>query len=224
MDGDVERNFNMMEDLFLSVHEWIENNIFRDPKRLILQNILTSSAQYLRVAADNLETHISVLALATRSLYELNVWSRSILASAEKLAIWQSEAITDKIQSLEGVLELQTATEMNAQREILKMEIDRIIALRTKYNLPVVKKPASTGVLAAEVGLGNEHSALFKLFSKLVHPSSYLTNDYNNAASHEVRVVLQLHSQLYAWDAFHRICDELSVPAAIRSFDSTEKI
>jgi uncharacterized small protein (DUF1192 family) len=206
-----------MENLFLSVRDWIEKNNHRDAQRVILQNLLSSSAQYLRVAADNLGTHISVLALATRSLYELNVRTRAILTLSDQIDNWQSEAVTDKIQTLEGLLTLQTTNEMSAERTILRTEIDRLNALRAKYGLPVVKKPIDAGGLAPAVGLENEHKGLFKLFSKLVHPSSYLTNDYSNAASSQVRSILELHTQIYAWDTFSRICDAQSVPEAISS-------
>lgn len=216
--GDVEGTLNEMENLFLTVRDWINANNARDSQRVILQNLLTSSAQYLRVAADNLSTHISVLALATRSLYELNVRTRAILCLDGQIEKWQSEAITDKIQTYEGLLLLQTSTEMNAERVILHTEITRLDSLRVKYGLPIVKKPSDAGGLAPAVGLENEHKGLFKLFSKLVHPSSYLTNDYTNAASTQVRLILQLHTQIYAWDTFARICDAQSVPDTKRSF------
>jgi hypothetical protein len=215
--NDVERRLTEMEKIFLSVCGWIKNNCQRTDQSITLVNILSSSAQYLRVAADNLEGHVSVLALATRSLYELNVRIRAILALHDQMQIWLSEGLTDNIQTLEGILALDTATEMNAERTVLRAEIDRLNALREKYKLPTIKKPADTGTIAPTVGLANEHKALFKLFSKLVHPSSHLTNNYENAASQQVRAILQIHAQLYAWDTFNRICDAQSVPEVQRS-------
>jgi len=217
---DIKRVLTDMENLFLSVYRWINNSCQRTHQSVALVNILSSSGQYLRVAADNLEGHVSVLALATRSLYELNVRIRAILASDDQMQNWLSEVVTDKIQTLEGLLALDTLTEMNAEREVLRKETARLNALREKYKMPTIKKPADAGIIAPTVGLANEHKALFKLFSKLVHPSSYLTNSYKNAASAEVRAILQMHAQLYAWDTFNRICDAQSVPEAQRSLNA----
>jgi hypothetical protein len=181
-----------MEKLFISVCNWIETNNERDAQRVVLHNLLSSFAQYLRVSAANLDTHISVLALATRSLYELNVRTRAILTSPDQLDDLQSEAITDKIQTYGGILALPTLNGMSEERVSLRNEIDRLNALCVKYGLRTIQRPLDTGALSPEVGLENEHRGLFKLFSKLVHPSSYLTNDYRNAALDNVRLVLQL--------------------------------
>jgi hypothetical protein len=130
--------------------------------------------------------------------------------------------VTDKIQVLEGLLELDTVNDMNTQRATLRAEVERLTALREKYKLPSVKKPLDAGVIANDLGLSGEHKALFKLITKLVHPSSYLINDYSNAASSEVRAILQVHAQMYAWDTFSRICDVASVPKAFREFHILE--
>ena len=213
---EVEHVLIEMEKRFLSVWSWITNNRPRNEQNVTVLNFLSSSAQYLRVAADNIEGHISVIALATRSLYELNIRARAILGSRDHMLNWHSEALTDKIQTLEGLMALNTAHDMSMQRSVIRVEIDRLNDLRERHKLPTINRPADAGAIAREVGLANEHKALFKLFSKLVHPSSYLTNDYSNAASIEVRAILQIHTQLYAWDIFIRICDVQSVPQEFR--------
>ena len=68
----------------------------------------------------------------------------------------------------------------------------------------------------AQIGLSDEHKNLYKLFSKVVHPSSYLVNDYKNAASIETRMILQTRAQLYAWDTFSRVCEYFNVPGELR--------
>lgn len=216
---DVARALKKMERRFLSICDWIRNNSPRNERNLTLFNLLVSSAQYLNVAEANLEGHASVLALATRSLYEINLRTRAIILSEDNMRQWHSEAVTDKIQLLEGLLGLETVHDMNTQRATLCAEIERLSALREKYALPTVKKPSDVGVIANDLGLTREHKALFKLFSKIVHPSSYLINDYSNAASNETKAVLQIHTQLYAWDTFGRICDAVPVPNALREFD-----
>tara|TARA_R110001583_G_scaffold64332_1_gene186963 strand:- start:2290 stop:2994 length:705 start_codon:yes stop_codon:yes gene_type:complete len=194
------------------INRWIEKNIDRNEKRIVLSNLLDCTSDYLEIAKTSLNSHISLLALSTRSIYEINVRLRTVIESSSEFGKWQSEAVTDKVQALEGILLLTNSSENINEQNILKIEITRLQGLIAKYGLPTVKRPASTGNLAKTVGLENEHAALFKLYSKLVHPSSYLVNDYENAASVENQKTLQIHAQLYAHDTISRVCEELGVP------------
>ena len=191
---------------------WIETNIDKTERRVVLCNLLIATADYLELTKSSLNLHISAIATSTRSIYEINVRLRSLIADQENLKKWQSEAVTDKVQALEGVLLLANNSENITEQNIIKQEMARLNGLIIKYGLPPIKQPISTGNLAKTVGLENEHNALFKLYSKLVHPSSYLVNDYNSAASIENRKILQIHAQLYAYDSISRICEALEVP------------
>lgn len=194
------------------IHRWIDNNVARTDKRVILGNLLSSTSDYLELMESSLGSHISVLALCTRSIYEINIRIRSLIEHKDEMAKWQSEAVTDKVQVLEGILSLANNLENINEQNVLKNEIERIKKLIDKYGLPIVKKPISTGILANKVGQQTEHNALFKLYSKLIHPSSYLVNDYNNASSVENQKILQIHAQLYAHDTVSRVSEELRVP------------
>jgi len=147
-------------------------------------------------------------------MYELNVRLKTLSDENEQKK-WASEAFTDKVQTLEGILSLGSENENMQQRAILEREITRLKKLVTKYNLPIIKQPASTGNLAKTVAMESEHKGLFKLYSKLVHPSSYLVNDYVTAAAVENQNILQIHTQLYAHGIVSRICEELSIPYEI---------
>jgi hypothetical protein len=206
-----------MQRKFEEVYEWVELSVERNNKTLPVFNLFSSVIQYLKVLSLSVGQHVSVLALSTRSLYELNLTLRSVIGSQEGLDLWCSELVTDKIQAIEGLLEIKTVSHMTEQRKILQAEIDRIKKIRQRHKLPEVKTPASAGQLANLLGLSDEHRSLYKLFSKIVHPSSYLVNDYGSAASVEVQMILQIHAQLYAWDSFSRFCDRFNVPEAIRS-------
>ncbi|MGC3875372.1 DUF5677 domain-containing protein [Halomonas sp. GXIMD04776] len=181
-------------------------------KRVVLVNLLSSTSDYLELMKSSLDFHISVLALCTRSIYEINIRIRSLIEHQDEMAKWQSEAVTDKVQTLEGILSLANESENIKEQYTLKSEIERLNNLVEKYGFPTVKQPASTGNLANKVGQEKEHKALFKLYSKLIHPSSYLVNDYGSASSLENQKILQIHAQLYAHDTVSRVCEELSVP------------
>lgn len=191
---------------------WIDKNTDRTEQRVTLCNLLIATADYLELTKSSLNSHISALALSTRSIYEINVRLRSLIENQENVGKWLSEAVTDKVQVLEGILLLTNESENLKEQNILKQEIERLNSLVTKYGLPTIKQPISTGNLAKTVGLENEHGALFKLYSKLVHPSSYLVNDYIGASSIENQKTLQIHAQLYAYDSISRVCEALDVP------------
>ncbi len=209
------KTFLQMAENFRSAGGWTSANVERNDKTLTLFNLLAASVNYLDMAAKNIEEHISAIALATRSLYEINLQARDIPRSSDSLLRWQGEAVTDKIQVLEGILGLETSSAMPEQRKVLLTEVDRLLSLRKKYGLPDAR-PSGAGEIAKSAGLAKEHSALFKLFSKLIHLSSYLINDYKNAASNETAMILQIHAQLYAWDTFRLICDAVSMPESAR--------
>jgi hypothetical protein len=194
---------------------WISRHVTRDDKSVALENLIEATAQYLNSAASNIEEHISIVALCTRNIYEVNLQVRDVLFSPSGLQRWLGESVTDKIDLFEGILSLESASDTSNERKTTQDEIDRLLSLRDKYSLPSAK-PSPAGVIAGQVGLSGEHKALFKLFSKLVHPSSYLVNDFSSAESSENYSALQIHAQLYAWDTFQRICKSVSMPDEIR--------
>jgi|SRR5215831_3311471 len=120
------RAFHQMVARFISAAEWISKNVQRTNESLTLSNLLAVSASYLKVAGDNIETHISVFAMVTRNLYEVNLQVRDILRSPDGIQRWQAEAIADKIQMLEGILELDTVSDTASQCAVLRSEIDRL--------------------------------------------------------------------------------------------------
>ncbi|MFQ1894831.1 hypothetical protein ACK36D_15530 [Aeromonas veronii] len=194
---------------------WITNNIDRANNSLILTNLLSSTSSYLNLLKIISFEHISLLALSTRNIYELNVRTRAVIELPEELNKWQSEAVTDKLQIIEGILTLTTESSCSQKIKLLEDEMTRLKNLLQKYNLPIIKNPEASGSLAKKIGLQEEHVALFKLFSKLVHPSSYLVNSYDQAATAENRMILQAHAQLYAHDTIGRVCIALQIPYAI---------
>lgn len=210
--AELKRNLDKIIKKIRFINRWIEKNIARTDRSVILYNLMRSTADYLELASSSLNSHISALALSTRSIYEINVRVRSLIENQENLKKWQSEAITDKVQVLEGILLLANESENLSEQFILEQEIVRLKGLVEKYELPTIKQPISTGNLAKTVGLEDEHNALFKLYSKLVHPSSYLVNDYDGASCNENQKTLQIHAQLYAHDSISTICEELDVP------------
>jgi hypothetical protein len=195
-----------------AVRRWIQENAVRSEERVVFENLLESSRSCIEIVKSSMNMHISVLALAARSIFEINIRVRSLTENKEQMANWICEAAMDKIQIFEGILTLGHEPENSEKVNCLKDEVIRLKELVVKYDLPKIKSPESSGSLAKKFGQEAEHKALYKLFSKLVHPSSFLVNDYSNASSDPIRVILQVHSQLYAQETINRICNTLNVP------------
>lgn len=94
---------------------------------------------YLHVAVTNLQSHGSVLALCTRNLYELNLRVRYVLSSDQNMQAWQVEAAIDKMQTLEGILQLDTVSDNVTQKTVLREEIVRLQDLQKKHSLPNIR-------------------------------------------------------------------------------------
>lgn len=198
----------------------IDRSTERSEKSVTMINFINATADFLDMGAAGMSGHISILALGVRNMFELNIRLRHVLRSEDQLKRWHGEAIIDKIGFLEGFLKLQTVTENNDAKQVLNSEIARLLALQSKYQLPSKGSPPAKN-LATGVGLLDEYDTFFKMFSKLVHPTSFLINDTKTADTNEIRSILTLQLQLYAGDTFHRIWEELGFAEAItKSGDS----
>jgi hypothetical protein len=150
---------------------WMRNNCARNEEHLVIHNLLTALHPYVDTYRANTSGPIPLIALCTRSAYELNVRVRLVLESPNNIKIWMSEAVEDRIDLLNAIIELSDAE--NAATATLRTEVLRCKELKREHDLPNLRggdKQLKT--LAREVGLEQEHKALFKLFSKLVHPTS----------------------------------------------------
>lgn len=194
--------------------QWITTNTQRDEKSASLVAIAEAIAAFLDVAAQGTTSHISVLALATRNLFELNIRLRDILRSDKQLKRWQGEAVRDNVELLEGLMRLSTTNENNQAKGVLRTEVERLQGLQQKYGLPDKGSPPTKN-LAVDVGLEDEYDALFKVFSKLVHPTSYLVNRPEDASAPDKIFLLQVHAQVYSADTYSRLMDEFSIPQDI---------
>jgi hypothetical protein len=192
------------------IRRWHEKNKERSEKSALLLNLLSAVADYLEVANDCFDKHISILAMATRNQYELNLRIKSLIRDEEEMKIWNSEAITDGIQAHEGFLNLHETP--NPSTAIVKEEIDRLERLRKKWGLPLIKNSMPTGNLARKIGIEDDHNSFFKLYSKLVHPSSYLVNNQEYCTENFFQI-LEIKIQQYAFDSIFKVCEALEIPS-----------
>ena len=185
--------------------EFIRTNLERTERNLVLYNLLAKIRLYLHCLTTSLNGPTEQLGFITRSLFELNLITRYVLIKEENLKRFVRQAGIDRIQILEGSLELrEDSSKENAK--ILEDEINKIKGLIQKYNLASLKSLPSFREIARITELEKEYKALYKLFSKYVHPSSYIiAGSPKEIHSNEVRNIFLIHAQLYAGDTFQRI-------------------
>jgi len=184
--------------------EFIQTSSERTEKSVLLYNILNKVNRYLYSLISSLGGPTEQIGLVTRSLFELNVITRYVLISEENLIRFVAEGAFDKIQILEGLLELrETSSKENVK--IIEEEITRLRTIVKDSNL-ILKKPESIIIRARMAGLEQEYKALYKLFSKYIHPSSYTINaGYKEIHGSGIRNIFLIHAQLYAGDTFRLI-------------------
>lgn len=196
---------------FRHVVRWYEKNKKRTDESATLLNCLAAVADYLDVANHSFDKHISILAMATRNIYELKLRIATIIESQEEMEKWKSEAITDGIETYTGFAEHPNC-DLDT-KAIFGDEITRLEMLRKKYQLPKVK-PENSHNLAGKLKLHEDHKAYFKYMSKLVHPSSMLINGKKMCEEHFFHL-LELSVQVYSYEAYDMVCSKLLVPIDI---------
>ncbi|GIC79360.1 DUF5677 domain-containing protein [Moritella sp. F3] len=202
---DIEKKLRELQLETVELHNFIIQNNSGDEVDVVLVNLLIAQSEFIEICGTNIHKNISVIALGTRSLYELLVRIKTIISNSEQVKKWSSEAITDNIQILEGILTLGHSDSNEHNTKALNDRIEHLKITRDKYELPEVKQPMPTGNLVDNVGLRAEHDGMYKLYSKLVHPSSFLVNFKESADTKNVRDILLIHAQLYSIAAINSI-------------------
>jgi hypothetical protein len=167
------------------------------------ERLLTAAADSVDlVASDAVDAPITVIALATRNLVEINLRARYVEQSEANLQAWISEALLDRIQLYEGILTLGGPKEITDQ---LRAEVEYNRQLAEKHGLTLARKPMPTPELARKVGMEKEYTALFKLYSKLLHPTSYSVNVSSDEVGSLInRNILLGQLQFYGHDLLGR--------------------
>lgn len=141
-----------------------------------------------------------VVALCARNLFELNLFLRHIMSGSTYLKGWVGQCVTDRREAGEALAALTDDPRVKAtiaagvagDAEILQKHG---ITAASRFN---VKK------LAEQYGLLSEYQALYKLFSKVVHPSSWLVN-LDELTAPVFLDVFVVQCQIYALDTLNRI-------------------
>jgi hypothetical protein len=131
----------------------------------------------------------------SRSLFEVYVLALFVLRSEENARLFLDAALTDEIVMLEGILRLPGAPEA-----AIKLQ-ERVERLKARRGDSISRLP-DYATLAGIVGVKEEYQAFWKLFSKYVHPSSWVvTGEPDKVRSPGYQQIFQMQAQFNA----HRI-------------------
>jgi hypothetical protein len=203
-----------IETALINITDWIRINLPRDERNLIFFNFLTAAIPHIRIAAQHHSGPTQVLALSARSLYELCLRARQIRTSHDALLQWRDEFAFDHIELLEGWLELSPDAAPSA-RSVLEKELARKRQIAAKHGAKRQRRPQLADI-AKNIGDDAEYRSLVKLYSKLLHPSSFLVNSTTDQTQGPMICnMLIIQIQKYALSLFEEIRVELNVPKIV---------
>ncbi|NAW97242.1 DUF5677 domain-containing protein [Vibrio sp. V23_P3S9T160] len=217
-EKDVVKNIEKIGKNYKKVIAWTQGscNLDLTLENEMLKNLLLSNESYIKYIANGAYKDIQLLALGVRSVLENLARARFIMQSDKNLNRWVSEALMDQkalVQAFQSI-----GNETSEEYKHLEDELKRLDGLYEKYELPVVKQPQQIKAMTEAVQLVDDYDSVFKLTSKLIHPSSLFINSRSSMDSFEYHNILVICGQLYLWSLLNEICEKLAVPESVKKF------
>ncbi|MBP6025503.1 DUF5677 domain-containing protein [Ferruginibacter sp.] len=163
---------------------------------------LRAITSYTGELFDRLISHkdfsIEYSAISARNLFECYLLIAYIIKDPSKAKEFLSQKAYDELQINEGFLSLTTANTSEASIKLIQDRMDYIKELMKKHELTPLKN-WNVSHLAEQTNNKLEYKAFFKLYSKYVHPSSWIVNSHNNEYNNPVfKNIFILQGQHYA--------------------------
>jgi hypothetical protein len=155
--------------------------------------LINSETDYCLVALRGISSHTSVLfdrlitnqnapiehiAISARNLFECYLLTAYIIDNPSRAKEFISQKAFDELEINEGFLSLTTTNTSAATIKMIQDKRDYINKLMEKFEL-TPSKHWTVSHLAQQTNNKLEYDAFFKLYSKYVHPSSWLMNSHN---------------------------------------------
>jgi hypothetical protein len=202
---DVLKNFEKKNSELKELLEMIKKAGSNSERKSIDYHILSATIKELyRINTNGLNNE--TLALSTRNVFELNMIYQYTCLCEENLCEWIGNNANDQIEIYEGILKL-SENHNSEDKKTLKDTIDTIRTNAKNKNYKISKQ-LTTRTLAEKVGLIKEYEGLFKLYSKFIHPTSFLINsnpDTVNAL--QFKNIFLIQFQIYTSDLESRLRD-----------------
>lgn len=140
---------------------------------------------------------IEVHALIARNLFECYLICVYIISDPLKAKEFLTQKSGDELEIYDGILSLKHLGNTKDIENPIMERIQHIKNTLQKHNI-VLTTHWTVGMLAKQTGNKDEYDAFFKLYSKYVHPSSWIINgglnEYDNST---YRNIFLLQSQYY---------------------------
>ncbi len=148
---------------------------------------LRGLGSYTLVLFDRLISHqdfpIEYIALSARNLFECYLLTAYIIKNPSKAEEFIGQKAHEELEINEGFLSLTTANTPKTIINEIQVRMDHIRDLMKNHGL-TPSKNWNVNYLAEQTNNRLEYKAFFKLYSKYVHPSSWIVNsvqdDYGN--------------------------------------------
>jgi len=210
-DEEIQQQLHFFEAQLSNLAAKIRTSKPRNEKYLALYNLTIYAVHQLNRLRLMEHPPTEYYAWITRNLFEIYLIILYILSSPEHLRNFFKQRAMDEIQILEGVKEL---AESPHQQEVIILEsrINEIKKVLFKHEAQMTKH-LPTAKLAKITGMEKEYKAFFKLYSKYVHPSSWVVNAKpEEAHSPEFRNIFLIQAQLYTGFIAKKVSDETNIP------------
>ena len=183
--------------LFEAVSRLEELGIQNSSRRLVGPLVLAASHNLALTTRFGPDPPIEVLALSARNVFEIWLRLLHVLLNGENRQAWRDESLTDQLEVYEAILALDTPDSPQEAKTTLLAEVDRVTQLASSRGISRRKKLLSGHALAKATGHEAEYAAFWKLYSKLVHPSSWTVNSPSSVSAPMYRMTLTANAQVY---------------------------
>lgn len=196
--GDIKANLINIESELNSSAATLPIGQINDFVGFSFRNLITYSALLVDRLISTIDQPIEFSAWTARNLFECYLISVYIVTDPLKAKEFLVQKASDELEINEGILSLKN---VNTKKETLKPIHDRIEHIKTtmKNHGLIQSKHWTVSMLANQTGNKDEYDAFFKLYSKYVHPSSWLingkTNEFDNLT---YKNIFLIQAQYYA--------------------------
>ncbi len=181
----------------------------RTDKSVALSRIAKSAAEAIELSTDGKALpHVIIFATSVRAVFELYARCLYVLKNDQNLRQWIEEAWIDRIELWQAIRKApQVTPELTREFDA---EVARLRQDAADKALNVDRKIPKPFEIAKEAGMDNEHQSFYKLYSKLVHASSFLVNGNRDEVNGPgIMAALQLNVQYYGHAFVGTVCDAL---------------
>ncbi len=185
----------------------ITESLIRSNKTTALSNFCSYLSGELQNLSDFYPNKTAGLAWATRNMFEANLTIRYILITDENFTDWLGQALRDEKDFIDGVLSTSEDSQNADAKNILSARLTQLHGMAQRHGLEF-SKPFRVQDIAKTLGILDEYTATYKLFSKYVHPSSLLVNAWHKQTPDTMwSDIFLVKAQTYAGDSIARIMD-----------------